>query len=442
MRLKYFGTAGIRGFTNREITVRLAHRVGLALGHLYGEVLVSRDTRRGSRMLKEALISGIAEAGGTAYDIDVATLPMTASAASDMGLHAVAVTGSHTPPEIEGIVVIDDGGADIYWDESRKIEELIDSPPRPAPGGRIVRMPVPLDAYLQRIEGFIGNPPSGFTVAADVAEGSLSPFLQEVMGYFGLSVKDVESSGTGVPWRHPEPRGDRAGILGAVMEGADLGILTDMDADRVVFVSKEGPLDENSVGAFFASRYARKGSTIVTPINSSGTIVEAARRLGLRIAWCRIGPPEIAHASRVNGADFAYEETGKYMFVRDGFLWGDAVLSTLFMLKVTDGDLSAVHREFPPRAQVRRSVPCPRERMQAVMEAVGKIVRTELADAEILDVDGYKAIFPDSSWLLIRASGTEPVIRVYSEGRDEGRARELSELGLGILRRAMDENPL
>ena len=442
MRLKYFGTAGIRGFTNREITVALARRVGLALGALYGEVLVSRDTRKGSRMVKDALASGIAEAGGTAYDIDVATLPMTASAAVDMGIHAVAVTGSHTPPEIEGIVVMDEGGADVYWDESRRIEELIDSLPSPRGGGRIVPLPPPLDAYLSRVEGFIGEPPSGFSVAADVAEGSLSRYLQTIMNYFDVGVRDVESSGTGLPWRHPEPRGDRAGILEAVMQGADVGILTDMDADRVVFVHRDGPLDENSVGAFFASRYARRGSTIVTPINSSGTIVEAASRLGLRIAWCRIGPPEIAHASRVNGADFAYEETGKYMFVRDGFLWGDAVLSTLYMLKVTDGDLGMVHSEFPPRAQVRRAVPCPRERMPSVMARVGDILRAEMGENQILDVDGYKVIFPDASWLLIRASGTEPVIRVYSEGPDEGRAGELSELGMRILKRAMNENPL
>jgi hypothetical protein len=212
--------------------------------------------------------------------------------------------------------------------------------------------------------------------------------------------------------------------------------------DRVVFVHRDGPLDENSVGAFFASRYARRGSTIVTPINSSGTIVEAASRLGLRIAWCRIGPPEIAHASRVNRADFAYEETGEYMFVRDGFLWGDAVLSTLYMLKVTQGDLTAVHEEFPPRAQVRRAVPCPRWRMPSVMARVGEILRSELGGSQILSVDGYKAIFPDASWLLIRASGTEPVIRVYSEGPDEARARELSELGMKIVERAMNENPL
>ena len=251
-----------------------------------------------------------------------------------------------------------------------------------------------------------------YRVLVDPGNGAASEVLPELLRQAGCQVIKYNCEMDQLPQRAPEPRAKslQATAKMTVKQHCDLGLGLDMDADRVLFIDETGKVISEDLSAVIL---AKGKKILVTPVNSSGLFKDEAKKWGGRVIECLVGPPEIIKAVKKYRADFAYEESGKYFF-SDCFLWADGLLASLKMLQVMarlKKSLSAIRQSYPVYFQVKLAFDCPFEKMPR--RWVGK---------------GEKQVLGDS-WLFIRASGTEPVIRIFSDSPCQNRAEELAQKG-------------
>ncbi len=455
--MKLFGTAGIRGRINEYLTPEFALRVGEAFGHYIGQgakVAVGRDSRFGAQSIAMAFISGLNSQGVNVDYCDILPTPGLASYIVDQKLPGGAmITGSHTPPEISGIVLMNSDGSDIGGDTGKKIEriffrrEYLRTRASMEKFGNFVNL-FALNVYADILRSSVNfeRLKSGrYRVLVDPVNGCAHQILPKILMSAGCEVLTINAMPSPLPERRPEPRKHTLQKTAekVVAENCDIGIATDTDADRVLFITKEGEvISEDVIAAIFAREIlSQKKGKIVTPINSSGLISWVANQFGVDVVGTRIGPPEISIAIRQNpDTVFAYEETGKYFFIPRMF--ADGLLSTLKLLEILINHgktLKEISEEFPKFYQRKEAVYCEDKLKAKVMVQVYKIMKTEFSANTILKIDGYKVCFDDNSWLLVRKSGTEPLIRVFSDAPSEERANALVEKGLKILNQAMED---
>ena len=434
--MRLFGTAGIRGITNVDITPELATKVGLAYGTVFnGKIAVARDTRYGAMMIEKAVISGLLSTGNEVHELGIVPLPIFSRYVADFMDGGIIVTGSHTPPQIIGIVAVDSLGRDIYWDKSHEIEnKFMKGDYRRVKWDEIrgVIRENAVENYTKFIEKEAGNV-NGFRIVVDLANGSGCGIINKILENLGIEVKCINCRRKPVPNRPSEPRSTTLRKLIKLAKNFDLGAGVDVDADRVVFAGKNGAISEDTIGAIFAKRFA---SRMVTPINSSSLTDYLAKKYGIRVIYCPVGPPEIAEYILRHSADFGYEESGKYFFPPKT-LWGDSILSTIKLLQIMDEEgktLNELADEFPQYYQVKKKIEVHREIKKEIVERIGDYIERNMPEdaREVVRIDGVKIIY-DDSWLLIRASGTEDVIRVFSDSRNERKAEELAKFGMNIV---------
>ena len=254
-----------------------------------------------------------------------------------------------------------------------------------------------------------------FRILFDPANGSAIEVGKELFSQLGEVVMINDRLGQR-PSRPSEPRRETLieTAKQVVKNHCDLGIATDVDADRVLFIDETGVvLSEDLTAVILAS--GKK--TLVTPLNSSGLFKKEAEKWGAKAIECPVGPPEIITSIKKHRADFAYEESGKYFFPPE-FLWADGLLAGVKLLEkmtLAKKSLSQICRQYPVYFQVKLAVSCPWSKMPKKWVGLGE-----------------KRIFGDS-FMFIRASGTEPLIRVFSDSPSLVRAKELVEKGKKIV---------
>ncbi len=443
-----FGTSGVRGLTDVEITEELCWKVGTAIAEYFGKnvtLALGCDTRPGAHRLKGVCAAAMESAGASIMNLGVAPSPMVCAAIYRNKLAGgLMVTGSHLSYDRIGLIPLDGTGAIPPKAETEKIAEMAKAiaPPDNIKG----RLPGEQDFtfdYLEFIKHVCGSqlPGKGITLALDTAGATGAGLIPRLMNDLGCEVKPMHDSRLDYAPRKMEPRADCVGELSDLVldTGADFGAAYDSDCDRVLFVDETGkPMSEDLAACIFA-RYIHSGGpgTIVTPVNSSGLIKKVWNG---SVVECVIGPPEITLAAKQNNAVFAYEESGKYFFPPEA-MWADGIIATAMMAKVISSSrkkLSDIVREFPVHVQIKRNVRGAGGNMQDVLDSVKGIFNPQ--GAVLNDIDGLKYQFADGSWLLIRASGTEPLVRVYVDSPSPSRARELSEIGVDIVKKNMEVN--
>ncbi len=436
--MKLFGTAGIRGITNMDITPQLALKVAMAYGTLNrGTFAVARDTRYGAEMLEKAVIAGLQATGNQVISLGITPLPLFSRFVADNCDGGILVTGSHTPPHIIGLIPVDSLGRDLYWDKSREIERIVEEENYAMSSWDTIkdtRWEDALENYMRFIEKKARGI-EGYRVLIDPANGAGAGIIDRILENLGVEVYCINCERKKIPDRPSEPRKESLEKLWSLSEKFDLAAGTDVDADRVVFGAGGEIISEDVVGAIFAEKFAK--SAIVTPINSSLLIEEVARKKGFRVIYTRVGPPEIAEQILRSGAEFGYEETGKYFFPPDT-LWGDSILSIIHLLQIMreeNAELQELVKRYPRFYQIKEKIPVARNIKNKVVDAIARKMEKRIPqDArEILTIDGVKILYEDA-WLLIRASGTEDVIRIFSDAKDLKRARELVEYGKKLVR--------
>ncbi len=443
--MRLFGTAGIRGITNRDITPELAIKVALAYGTVFrGKIAVARDTRFGANMIADAVISGLLSAGNEVHNLGIVPLPVFARYVADFMDGGIMVTGSHTPPHIIGLVAVDSLGRDLYWDKSMEIEEIFLRGNFHRAEWNEIYDEMHKDAvehYTRFIEKEAKNV-DGFKIAIDLANGAGCGIIDEILKNLGIVVRCINCDRKPVPNRPSEPRSTTLTELIKIAKNYDLGAGMDVDADRVVFSGKNGAISEDVVGAIFATRFASK---MVTPINSSSLVEFISESYGIGVIYCPVGPPEIAEHILRSDADFGYEESGKYFFPPKT-LWGDSLLSIVKILEIMDREgknIDDLAKEFPRYYQIKEKIEVPRDIKKKVVEKIGEFISRNMPEdaKDVIRIDGVKIVY-DDAWLLIRASGTEDVIRVFSDAKNPEKARKLVEYGKKLVREFISSTSL
>ncbi|MBU5369082.1 phosphoglucosamine mutase [Enterococcus avium] len=424
---KYFGTDGVRGIANKELTPELAFKLGRCGGYVLSQhhesegrprVLVGRDTRISGELLETALISGLLSVGIEVFQLGVISTPGVAYLTRLQKASAgVMISASHNPAEDNGIKFFGGDGFKLVDEQEAEIEALIDAEedtlPRPSAEGlgTLDEFHEGLLKYSQFLVQTISGDLSGLTVCVDAANGATSTSVNRL---FADLETDFYTMGTspnglninaGVGSTHPEALANMV-----VEKGADAGLAFDGDGDRVIAVDELGNIVDGDRIMFICAKYLAerkrlKKDTVVTTVMSNLGFHKAIEDIGLDDVITQVGDRYVVEEMRKNDYNLGGEQSGHVLFLDynttgDGMLTGVQLLN---IMKQTGKKLSELAREvtiYPQKlVNIRVSDKYGAMDVPAIKQAI------EEAEAE-MNGDGR---------ILVRPSGTEPLLRVMAE---------------------------
>jgi phosphoglucosamine mutase len=448
---KLFGTSGIRGVVNQDLSPDFCRRVALAIGTTLppaSTVCIATDTRISRDMIKEAVTAGLLSCGINVVDLGILPTPALALLTRESGFAAgIMVTASHNPPEFNGIKLFTENSLGYSQAQEAEIEKMyFEQKFRQGKGGSLEQAQDMKQRYLSFIKGKLSLP--GFNhqlkVVVDPGNGAASKFASDIFVQMGLDVIPVNDEQNGLfPGRSPEPKEDtlQSTVNFLKQHNADLAICFDGDADRVVFCDKEGFLGFNEPIAFI-SRLAvkRTGRKTIATTVETGTLLDlAVKDLEVEVVRGRVGDVAVAHLARELDAALGVEQVGVYIIPEVGY-YPDSIFASLTLLsQLSDaGEIRQFFQDIPRLFFEKTKVFCPDELKELVMARVKEKAQLFAPD-EINTLDGLRLELPDS-WMLIRASGTEPVIRVISESTSQTQTAELISKGKNLVKSLVEAN--
>lgn len=440
----------VRGVVGKDLTPAVARALGAGFARYLDEaqagggagpqaagsdqpaqrqpVLVGRDNRAHSLMLRDGLVEGLTSAGRGVADLGEVITPMVYFARIHFGIDGAAmITGSHNPPEFNGFK-LGCGPGTIYGEQIQRLRRHVEEAARSAAPGRAgssraLDVVTPYQAMLaERIR--LG--PRRLRVVVDAGNGTTGPFAPGILAAWGCDVIPLYcESDPRFPHHHPDPvrPENLRDLQRAVREhGADLGVAFDGDGDRIGVVDDRGQMlwGDSLMALYWREVLARRpGAPAIIEVKCSQALVDEVARLGGKPIFYKTGHSLIKAKMRELGAPFAGEMSGHMFFADEFFGFDDALYAAgrlLRMLSHTDRRLSDLAAEIPRyHATPEVRVDCPDERKFAVVAAV----RDHFAGRrELIDVDGARVLFGDG-WGLVRASNTQPVLVLRAEARDE-----------------------
>ncbi|PHQ39446.1 phosphoglucosamine mutase [Halorubrum persicum] len=421
----YFGTSGIRGRVGTEVDADLALTVGRALASEADRVVVGRDARTTGATLVDALAAGLTECGTDVIDVGVASTPTVARGIAARDADAgVAVTASHNPPRDNGLKLWQPSGQAYDQSGQDRLVERIRAAdfvrqPWDAFGTRSTwteAQAAHVEAIVESVD--VSDPPS---VVVDLGNGAGGVSV-EALQSIGCSVETLNAQPDGrFPGRPSEPTAENCSTLAATVAStdADLGIAHDGDADRMMAVTEDGEFVSGDVLlALFARDAAGAGDRVAVPVDTSLLVADALADAGAEVVRTRVGDVFVAERTTEEGVVFGGEPSGAWIFP-DDTLCPDGPLAAAKLVELVSrvGSLAA-QVDSIERYPIRRTTFEVPEKA-AVMERLTAAVSDDYDDVDTLD--GVRVDLGDG-WFLVRASGTEPRIRVTAEARDPDRA--------------------
>jgi phosphomannomutase/phosphoglucomutase len=443
--MELFGSSGTRGIANESITPAFALRVARAAATTLeaDRVALARDTRATGEMLANAAASGLASAGADVDRLGVIPTPGLQAYADREGVPGMMITASHNPAPYNGIKLFAAGGRDLpvgaiedveaafleesfavaAWDETG-VDRRIDG------ADRAYREAVLASVDRDRIAD------ADLTVAIDPGHGAGCHTSPALFRDLGCSVRTVHAQPDGrFPGRDPEPVEANLDDLKRLVRttDADVGIAHDGDADRAVFVDEEGNhITGDAALAALAAAELEPGDVAVSAVNVSGRLADAVEAAGADLELTRIGSTWIMdRVTELREAGERVPIAGEgnggiifpgYRLARDG-----AYTAARFLELLADRPASEAVAGYDEYHTVRADFEYGSDsEREAMLDAVAARVDREHDRAEVTATDGYRLDY-DDGWVLARESGTEPLLRVYAEAADPGRARDLLE---------------
>jgi len=414
MIMALFGSSGIRGLANKEITPELALNVGLAIGSSHKSAVIARDPRTSGEMIEHAIISGLLSAGCDVTRVGMVPTPTLAYAARNYDC-GVMITASHNPPEYGGIKLWNKNGLAFDTPQQDEIESIIrDRKWKIAKWdeiGRVNETDV-IEDHVKMILGKVGR--ASLKVVVDCGCGAASVITPYLLRRMGCTVVTLNSQPDGFfPARNPEPIEKNLEMLKktTVAMGADLGIAHDGDADRMMAVDNRGRfLEGDKLLAFFGLRETSK--SIVIPVDTSIMVDDVLK--GRKIYRTRVGDVYVAEELMKRNAQFGGEPSGSWIFPEIS-LCPDGILAAARLVAIVEkeGHLDSLIDELPTYPMIRGAVPCANEKKKIAMKAIAGTLKKL---GEVCDIDGIR-VDTDNGWILVRPSGTEPKIRITAEAR-------------------------
>lgn len=437
---KLFGTSGIRGKINSEITCELALNVAKSLakylGNL-GSVVVGYDARTTNIMLDQTICAGLLESGINVIKIGMVPTPLVGYATEKLGADAgIMLTASHNPSQYNGIKLWNKNGMAYTSRQESEIEEIYENKSyKSVAWDKIGKLSYNEEIKGQYIDDLVDlvNIKPGLKVVIDCASGAGSEISPLVFRKAGCIVTTLNSQVDGFfPGRNPEPNEENLQTLmkTVVAIGADLGIAHDGDADRMITVDEKGVVSPfDSLLALISKEF---DGDIVTTVDAGLCMDESVKGKVLRT---KVGDVNVAEAILEKNASFGGEPSGTWLHP-DFCMCPDGILSGLRMAEIVsrDGKLSKLLEGIPSYPNIREKINCSKDAKVKIMENMEELLVNAFDDiVDINSIDGVRLTFKDDSWVLVRPSGTEDYVRITLESKDAKRADEIKETCVKII---------
>jgi phosphoglucosamine mutase len=448
---KLFGSSGVRGLVNTNLTPILACKVARAVAtHLDAKkVIVARDTRVSGNMLENALVSGLISSGTAIYLADIVPTPALAYTTKNMGADAgFMLTASHNPPPYNGIKVFK---ADLSYTEADQevVEEIVDKSCYKRTDWKNLGKVFNVDAiklYLDMATKAV-KLKKHWSVIVDSGCGAAFFVAPKMLKELGCNVLALNSQPDGhFPARKSEPNAESLQDLANTVKimGADIGVAFDGDADRVAFVDENGVFInfDRSLAAYSAFALEQNnGGTIITTIEASMCVDTMAERYGGKVVRTKVGDIYVSEAIKREGAIFGGEPCGAWIHPHLHFC-PDGPLSAALFIAAVQGQGTTVSEfiaNVPKYPTQRASFNCKNESKYLLIEKLGRAIKTRFPNfKDYSTLDGVR-ITLKNGWLLVRASGTEPLIRLTVEGKTMQAAKDITQRATAILQKEIEE---
>ena len=417
---RYFGTDGVRGIVGEDLTPELVEQLGRAvtLWSDGGRVFVGRDTRGSGEELEEAFGRGVVAAGGNAVLAGVLPTPAVALLALDLG---VVITASHNPPEYNGVKLFDGEGRKLTDAAEEEIEALFDVPFVGSPG-QVDRVGVADESYLDHIVERFGTGLSGLKLVVDCANGAYSGIAPTAFERLGAEVTVIGSDPDGTNINVGCGATDLSALQRAVTSsGADLGVAFDGDGDRMLAVDARGEIVDGDQILAILMLHLGVDLVAVTVMANLGLHRLAAER-GIRVVTTDVGDRYVLEALRRENGVLGGEQSGHLIYLRD-HVTGDGLAAALLLCGALGGrtleEAAAVMPRFP---QVKENI---------------RVASKELPQELLAEVERLNTRLDGRGRVLVRPSGTEPVMRVLAEAETAPEAEEACGTISALVRREL-----
>jgi len=432
--MRYFGTDGIRGIANKDLTSELALKVGRAASLFFGgDMVIAKDPRLSSDMLETALVSGILSTGVNAYKMGILPTPAVSLILSTNGKSGGAmISASHNPIEYNGIKFFSKEGFKLKESEEEEIERLMEVE-RPLPverGGRLFDFSKAKEIYINKILSMNRINLSGIKIAIDAAFGATATVVGEIFNKLKAEVYLFNE----------EPDGERINVncgstnpkflSGKLSEiGADVGFAFDGDGDRVIAIDEEGKIVDGDEIMFILSRYLNLRSIVITVMSNLG-LRYLLKKYNISFYEVPVGDRNVLYKMLETNSPLGGEQSGHIIYLPQGKT-GDGIITSLLILSAMlreNKPLSLLTEEFVRFPQVLRNVEV--KNKELIMK-----------DEEFLkEVMLWNKKLNGRGRVLVRPSGTENLIRIMVEGEKEEETETIASLLEESLKKRLAQN--
>jgi phosphoglucosamine mutase len=438
---RLFGTDGVRGIANAELTPELAFKMGEAAGHFLGEkgrgkIVVGRDTRRSGEMLEAALVAGICSGGADAVSCGIVPTPAVAFLTREFEADGgVMISASHNPAEYNGIKFFNRDGFKLPDEVEDEIEDFVTAErefERPVGGdvGTVERTTDAAERYVTHAVATIPADLAGMTIAVDCGHGASAVSTPEAFRRLGAEVVTINCDWDGMDINRGCGSTHLDQILDVVRSGGfDLGFAHDGDADRLIAVDGTGEaIDGDVVMAICAKHMKDAGTlahdTLVATVMSNMGLEVAMRGLGVTVIKTRVGDRYVLDQMLSSGAVLGGEQSGHIIFLEHNST-GDGLVTAL--------QLAAIVRESgKPLSELKKVM----RRYPQVLVNVQVADRARLGTSEAVHdaIASAERELGDEGRVLVRASGTEPLVRVMAEASEQHTAQAVVDRLVEVVR--------
>lgn len=436
--MSLFGTNGIRGILNETLDPELAYKLGMATGSYFdsNEIAIANDSRTSSILLKEMASAGIMNTGKDVIDLDLFPTPGLQVYCKARGIPGIMITASHNPPEFNGLKLVRPDGLHPNKEEEEKIERIITGDLALKTTWDFVgkiRREDGTDIYIQSILKYVRGATirsARLRILADLASSVATKTTPALLAKLGVKYVSINGNPDGFfPGRNPEPTEENlADTINFAKSGNfDLTVAHDGDADRAVFLDEKGNfIDGDKVVALIADHIleSKKGNLVV-PVSSSYLIDHVASKHGVKVIRTKVGAPIVADVLSQTEGIFGGEENGgviypEHLNARDGAM---ALAMILDIMSTRNEPISKIVSSLPDFKIKRLKVPLTKD-FNSIKDRLLEIYK----NYEIDETDGIKFISGEK-FVLLRKSGTEPIIRIYISAMEQewidGREKEI-----------------
>jgi len=441
--IRLFGTSGVRGVVHKDLTTDILHDLGQAIATSLPPqswIVIANDTRKSRSEVKSAVEMGLMAAGARILDVGILPTPALAYLTTNLGVAAgVMVTASHNPPEYNGVKLFNADGIGYNREQEKGIEQIYFRRDFRTESGSIqhaFELQRSYFDYLKKIPG-ANIFSKRFRVVVDPGNGAASRFASELFFNLGLEVLPLNDTPDGsFPGRSPEPREDT--LVGTYeflkKNRADLAVCFDGDADRVVFIDQDGFIGFDESITFIASIAVKSSGkkNVATTVEAGKLLEFGLQGLGVNVVRGTVGDVPVACLTRSIDAAIGVEPIGVYIMPEAGF-YPNSFLAALTLLKNVE-DIAEVRHFFsdiPKLFSKQLKIPCANEGKFSIMQKI--IEHSKLLGSDVPNIIDGLRLESDDSWLLIRPSGTEPIIRISAESSSEAKTQELLQKATSVL---------